>query len=265
MNQLKTWTTIATTILSLSVGCSDEKDSDTTSDGGNSLGDGGGKGDASLGGPDAGREGGSDASSTNADAGGGNDGSASADSAQSDQDGSTRTDGGDAGTTDGASGGDGASADAATDLTDPQIGAVTTAANTGEIAQAQAALPKLSNAQVKAFANSMVEMHGAAQTRQSALLQGKQITPQENLTSTALKQESDTIVAALMAASATDVDRLYIDQQVAVHTKVLGLLDTVLIPSAADSDLRTELTTARGDVQTHLTQAQQIKTALGTP
>lgn len=50
--------------------------------------------------------------------------------------------------------------------------------------------------------------------------------------SSALKQESDTIVAALMAASATGADRLYI------------------------------LTASRGEVQAHLTQAEQIEAAL---
>jgi putative membrane protein len=142
---------------------------------------------------------------------------------------------------------------------------VTSAANTGEIAQAEAALPKLSNAPAKEFATSMIEMHGAAQSRQSALLQRKQITPQENPTSTALKQESDAIVAALMAASATDVDRLYIDKQVAVHSKVLTLLSDVLIPSADDSELRAELTVTRGEVEMHLKRAEQIKAALAAP
>jgi putative membrane protein len=145
------------------------------------------------------------------------------------------------------------------DLTDPQIGAVISAANTGEVAQANAALPKLSNAQARAFAEQMVTMHGAAQTRQAALLQQKSITPVENTTSMQLKQESDAIVAALNAASAADVDKLYIDKQVEVHTKVLGMIETVLIPSVDDADLRAELTAIREEVRSHLQQAQQIK------
>lgn len=230
MNQLSTSIAIVAFSAIVSTACTD--DSDNTGD----AGRGGDSGIGADSGPSAGE-------------GGDDDGDASAGS-----------DGGDAGVA--LDGGTDGSSDAAANLTNPQIAAVTSAANTGEIMQAQTALPKLSNAEAKAFAMSMIDMHTAAQERQAALLQRKQIMPEDNPTSTALKQESDAIVAALMAASAPDVDQLYIEKQVDVHTKVLALLDDELIPSAEDAELRAELMTARDEVAAHLNQAEQVKASI---
>ena len=253
MRQLRTW--IALTVLSapLVVSCSDENDPDTTADTGAATVDDGGESDAARGeddGGDVSRDGGtggSEAGSAGAD-GGSQDASGNGDAASSSSDAASSEDSG-----------------GSAELTDSQIGAVTSAANNGEVAQANAALPKLSNADVKAYANSMVAMHSAAQTRQAALLQQKQITPQENPTSTMLKQDSDKIVAELSAAAASAVDSLYIDHQVEVHGSVLELLDQVLIPSASDADLRAELVATRGEVRTHLNEAKQLQEALGAP
>ena len=146
-------------------------------------------------------------------------------------------------------------------LTDAEIGAVTSAANTGEVAQGNAALPKLTNAKASAFATQMVEMHGAAQARQAALLAQKGIVPEENPVSAELKHDSDATLAALNGASAP-VDQLYVDSQVATHQKVLQIMDEVLIPSATDADLLSELRAARADVKSHLDQAEALQSEL---
>lgn len=151
--------------------------------------------------------------------------------------------------------------DAAVELTDPQIAAVTSTANEGEVLQANTARPKLTNPSAQAFADMMVTMHTAAQARQATLLMQKGITPEPNAISTMLKQESDAIVAQLSAAPAP-VDLLYIEKQVAVHEKVLSTLDTVLIPSADDAALEADLMTARGEVSAHLTMARTIRDQL---
>lgn len=213
-------------------GCDESDDNDTPDEGGN------------------GRDGGSGGSRD-----GGTDGGASGSDGGTQRDGATDD-------IDGGEGRDAGGGDAAvSDLTDPQIAAVTSTANAGEIAQAMTARPKLTNPDVQAFADMMVMMHTAAQQRQATLLMQKGITPQENPESTALKQESDAIVAQLTAAPAP-VDVLYIDAQVTVHEKVLTKLDTLLIPSAEDAQLKADLTTARGEVNAHLTRAREIKTAL---
>jgi predicted outer membrane protein len=58
------------------------------------------------------------------------------------------------------------------------------------------------------------------------------------------------------------VDRLYIDTQVMVHTEVLQTLDEVLIPSAQDASLKSELTATRAEVKAHLDQAKAVADSL---
>jgi len=227
---------MAATLLFLSAAaCEDDNDTDTNTDenGAEKM--------------DAGRTDGGDAND-----GGRADASDGDGSASNGADGSASSDGG----VD-ASAGDAASAQ----LTDPQIAAVTSTANEGEVLQANTARPKLSNASAQGFADMMVTMHTAAQARQSALLMQKGITPEPNAISTMLKQESDAIVAQLSAAPAP-VDVAYIDAQVTVHQKVLDTLDTVLIPSADDPALKADLMTTRSEVSAHLSMAKGIQTQL---
>ena len=152
--------------------------------------------------------------------------------------------------------------DAGADLTDAQIMAVTSAANMGEIMQANAAMPKLTDEDAQEFAMMMIEMHTAAQMRQMMLAEAKNITPQPNALSMELTTESQMIVAEINAASEEEVDQLYMEAQVMVHEKVLETIEDVLIPSADDPDLVEELETSRDEVEAHLEMAQEIVDAL---
>jgi len=193
-----------------------------------------------------------DAGRSDQDAGANNDASSNGDGAS----------GADAGAAGGDASADAARGDAsAADLTDPQIAAVTSTANEGEVAQAMTARPKLTNANAQAFADMMITMHTAAQARQSALLMQKGITPEPNPQSTQLKQTSDAIVAQLNALPG-NADVPYMDAQVTVHQTVLNTLDTLLIPSAEDAALKADLVTTRGEVSAHLSMAQSIRSQL---
>jgi putative membrane protein len=147
-------------------------------------------------------------------------------------------------------------------LSDAQIASITSTANNGEVAQANAALPKLTKPEAKEFATMMVEMHSAAEKRQAALAQEKGITPQPNATSAKLTEESNAIVQQLGAADADEIDRLYMQKQVDVHQKVLDTIDNVLIPSATDPALKQELQTSRGEVAMHLERAKETVSKL---
>jgi putative membrane protein len=227
----------ATLLLLSAAACEDDDDNDSTTD------------ENSAEKSDAGR--------TNSDGGG-----SSSDAGGSDAGGSDAgaSDGG--ASTEGDAGADASSGDAASaELTDPQIAAVTSVANDGEVLQANTARPKLTNPSAQGFADMMVTMHTAAQARQSALLMQKGITPEANAVSAMLKQESDAIVAQLSAAPAP-VDLAYMSAQVTVHQKVLNTLDTVLIPSADDPALKADLMTTRGEVSAHLNMATSIRDQL---
>ena len=147
-------------------------------------------------------------------------------------------------------------------LSDAQIASVVNAAHTGEIAQANAALPKLTNAEAMQFATMMVEMHTAAQQRQAAMVQEKGLTAQAHPLATELAQESDEMVEELSTADRDEIDQLYMEKQVEMHEKVLETIDEKLIPSATDPALQQELQTARTEVASHLQRAQEIVSKL---
>src|SRR3954463_2537207 len=68
-------------------------------------------------------------------------------------------------------------------LTDPEIAAVVTTANQGEIDQANAVLNRVSADDVRSFAQMMITDHTAALTSANDLLSHKNMTPLENATS----------------------------------------------------------------------------------
>lgn len=145
---------------------------------------------------------------------------------------------------------------------DAQIMHVLATANTGEVEQGTLASSKATDPAVLSFAQRMVTEHTAGNQRGQTLAQAKGLTPADNPTSQQLKSESDAIVAQLQPLTGAAFDAAYIDSQVTVHTKVLALIDEVLLPAATDPDVRTELTTTRGHVATHLSEAQAIKEAV---
>jgi predicted outer membrane protein len=143
-------------------------------------------------------------------------------------------------------------------LSDAQIAAVTTAANSGEISLGNLALSRARLAEVRAFGQEMITMHGAAQDRSTSLLQSLNITPVQSNLSATLEQDTQRVAIMLQNAPAADFDLAYVQSQIDIHTQVLQIFDTVLIPSVTSLPLRTDLTLARADVQRHLVEAQAL-------
>jgi putative membrane protein len=108
----------------------------------------------------------------------------------------------------------------------------------------------------------MVADHSTASQRVEALAQQQGVSPEANAVSTMLKAESDALIAQLQQLTGSAFDRAYIDAQVLVHDKVLGIIDSTLLAAAVDANLRNELTTTRGAVAGHLQEAQQIQSTL---
>jgi putative membrane protein len=151
------------------------------------------------------------------------------------------------------------SADAgAVDLSDGQILTVANTLNAGEVEQAQAALPRLVDENVQAFANDMVTEHTAAQQDLQSFAQ----THSELATQLANRGAAN--VAALTAAPAESVDALYIDQQVSAHGEALQLIDQLI--DAVDAPLlEAQLVTLRSSVAAHRNRASELAGLPGQP
>lgn len=132
-------------------------------------------------------------------------------------------------------------------------------ANAGEVEQGELARSRASSERVKEFAAMMITDHGAATERLASLAQQKEITPEANPVSDALKTEADTFMKKLEALSDEAFDKAYMDAQIVMHVKVKAIIDEVLRPAVTDPDLKDALANLRTTLEGHLLRAQQIR------
>jgi putative membrane protein len=159
----------------------------------------------------------------------------------------------------GAGGAGGAAAVAA--LSDAQILLVLDTLNQGEVEEAYAALPRLSAAEVKAFAQLMVTHHSAARQSIADTATALNEAPTPSDTQAELKDEAEAQVSRLRTTPTASLDATYVDLQVRAHAEALTLLDA--LATAADAaELATLLATLKTTVQQHYERAQQLQAAL---
>lgn len=147
-------------------------------------------------------------------------------------------------------------------LTDAEIVAVTSSANTGEIEMAELAKKNATNADVKNFAAMMITQHRDMENKGKSVATKAKITPTDSDASTHLTTQAQTTVSSLKTQKGKDFDKAYIDAQVKAHREVLDMFDNKLLPSAQNGELKTLLTDGRAHVATHLAKAEAIQGAL---
>jgi len=146
--------------------------------------------------------------------------------------------------------------------TDPQIAHIAYTAGVIDIEAAKLALQKSQNADVIAFANSMVNDHEAVNEQALALVKKLGVTPEDNDTSKSLAAAAEQKRAELSALEGADFDKAYAANEVAYHETVNGALESTLIPSASNAELKDLLTTGLKLFQGHQQHAEQLATAL---
>jgi putative membrane protein len=154
-------------------------------------------------------------------------------------------------------------APAAPQMGDAEIAHVAVTANTIDSEAGQQALSKASNAEVKQFAQTMINDHNGVNKEAAALAQRLGVTPADNTTSQQLKSDADRMKAELATKSGAEYDRAYIANEVVYHQAVLNALDQTLIPGAQNAELKALLEKVRPAVAAHLQMAQQLQTKLG--
>jgi putative membrane protein len=147
-------------------------------------------------------------------------------------------------------------------VTDPQIAAIVVAANTVDIEAGKLAQSKTKNRKVKEFADSMVRDHTAVNNAAVALVTKLGVTPEENDTSRSLTTSGAETRARLSGLSGKEFDREYIDNEVAYHKLVIEALDSTLIPSAQNAELKQTLVSVRPSFIAHLQHAEHLQASL---
>ncbi len=146
--------------------------------------------------------------------------------------------------------------------TDPQIAAIVVTANQVDIDAGTLAEKKAHAKDVKDFAKQMVTDHTGVNKSATELVQKLHVTPEDNPTSSSLKQGGDQNVAALTKLSGAAFDKAYIEHEVTYHQSVLDAMDKALIPNAQNSELKALLVKVRPAFVAHLEHAKQIQSSL---
>lgn len=153
-------------------------------------------------------------------------------------------------------------AQAADKPTDPQIAHIAYTAGALDADMGKLAVSKSKNKDVVDFAESMVRDHEAVNVQALDLVKKLNVTPEDNDTSKALAQASADERAKLEKLDGAAFDKAYVDNEVAFHKQVNGALETVLIPSAENAELKSLLETGLKLFQGHQQHAEHVAAGL---
>jgi len=146
--------------------------------------------------------------------------------------------------------------------TDPQIAHIAYTAGQLDITAAKQALSKSKNKEVLAFAEDMVRDHEAVNKQALDLVKKLNVTPADNDTSRALSKQAADKLAELAKLSGAAYDKAYVANEVAYHKTVNGALESTLIPSANNAELKNLLQTGLKIFQGHQQHAEHLAASL---
>jgi putative membrane protein len=146
--------------------------------------------------------------------------------------------------------------------TDPQIAHIAYTAGVIDITAAKQAISKAGSKDVKAFAEDMVRDHEAVNKQALDLVKKLKVTPEDNDTSKTLSKQAADKLAELGKLKGADYDKAYVANEVAYHKAVNGALETLLIPSAGNAELKSLLQTGLKIFQGHQQHAEHVAATL---
>ncbi len=146
--------------------------------------------------------------------------------------------------------------------TDPQIAHIAYTAGVIDVTAAKQAIAKSKNKTVVAFAQDMVRDHEAVNKQALDLVKKLKVTPEDNDTSKTLSKQAADKQVELAKLDGAAYDKAYLANEVAYHKAVNGALETLLIPSASNAELKSLLQTGLKIFQGHLQHAEHTAAAV---
>ena len=153
---------------------------------------------------------------------------------------------------------------AAPTVSDPEIAAILAASDTAEIQPSQLAGQKAQNTALRDFAQRMINDHGMLSDSLQALALANGITPAPSALSQQIHSRTQTTLQQLQGLSGAGFDVAYARAMADSHQAALTTIDSQLIPSARNPQLRTALEQrVRPTVAMHLDEIRRIEGSLG--
>jgi putative membrane protein len=147
---------------------------------------------------------------------------------------------------------------AAAKLDDAQISHIAYTAGAIDVAAGKQALAKSHSGAVRAFASVMVRDHGAVNDQALVLCKKLGVTPQDNPTSASLQVAAHTEMLELSKLKGHEFDQAYLRNEIAFHKTVNNALETTLIPSAQNAELKSLLLTGLKLFEEHEQHAEML-------
>jgi putative membrane protein len=148
-------------------------------------------------------------------------------------------------------------------VNDAQIASIVVTANQVDIDAGKLAHATSANADVKKFAQLMIDDHTGVNKSATELVTKLKVTPEDNPTSQSLKSEGEKNVAQLKSLKGMAFDKAYIDHEVTYHQQVIDAIDKTLIPGAKNAELKALLVKVRPAFVAHLAHAKDLQSSLG--
>ena len=145
---------------------------------------------------------------------------------------------------------------------DANIAAILLAANNTDVSYARLVPSRAQSQAVREFGERMLADHTHVNQLVTDLLTKDNLTPEDNNTSLDLRDESSAKRDILRELQGRAFDSTYIANEVSYHVKLLGAIDTVLLPSARNADIKQLITAIRPAVAGHLAHARQIQSKM---
>jgi len=148
-------------------------------------------------------------------------------------------------------------------LTDAQIAHIAVTANAIDSAAGVYAVKHATSKAVKNFAQTMVNDHSAVNRKAVALATKLGVTPEDNDVSRGLVAGADTARMAQASLKGAAFDKAYMDREIAYHQAVIDALNSTLIPSTQNAELKALLVSVQPNFVGHLALAKSVRAGLG--
>jgi putative membrane protein len=145
---------------------------------------------------------------------------------------------------------------------DPQIAHIAYTAGVIDITAAKQAISKSKNKEILTFAQDMQRDHEAVNKQALDLVKKLNVTPEDNDTSRSLAKQAADKQVELAKLSGPAYDKAYIANEIAYHKQVNGALETLLIPSSHNAELKSLLETGLKIFQGHEQHAEHVAAEL---
>jgi putative membrane protein len=143
-------------------------------------------------------------------------------------------------------------------VNDQTITAMLLASNNTDISYARLVPPRSQRDDVRRFAQRMLTDHAGINALVTELLGKRGWTPEENIASLGLRDESADRRDVMRDLAGFVFDSAYVTNEISYHRRFLELIDNTMMPRARNSDLKELLMNVRPAIAAHLAHAEQL-------